>query len=76
VDQYILRSQLQSPFVNSLIRKGSTKNIHNLGGIFHRALSPEIICIVLFYVSGHLEQFGGVLFFVEEINYFGGIEKN
>ena len=29
-------------------------------------------CIGLFHVSGHLEQFGGVLFFGGKINYFGG----
>ena len=29
------------------------------------------IFFVLFHVSGHLEQFGGVLFVDEEIYYFG-----
>ena len=31
----------------------------------------EKYCIVLFHLSGHLEQFGGV-FFGGKINYFGG----
>jgi hypothetical protein len=33
----------------------------------------EKYLIVLFHVSGHFEQFGGVLFFGGKINHVGGL---
>ena len=50
----------------SISKKGSNKIMFTL----REGVNKQI---VLFHVSGHLEQFGGVLFVVEKNNYFCGM---
>ena len=40
-----------------------------MGGVGHNLV---ILFIDFFHVSDHLEQFGGVSFFLQKINYFDG----